>query len=237
MSPHSKLFFLVSALMLAATAQAKPAKKSARAKTAATSSARVIELATYQIWPAPGAPKLLVHLWGVPRKTPTNSSAIGARWKTNDSPFEMSTSPFVYDIFSSNGKGGWSYLTTFVHRAERVPSAPTVRYLNNKTKTGYVLQVEYSDLMNGIVSTLYTFPDISHAADYSVRTLHPTLPTGGWRTEIGFGRDARGYVQLVSAEKGYSVKTHGNVEYRTVSNWDEEAKDWKAGQPIRIEGK
>ncbi len=233
MSSFSKFLLFTPILTLAATAQAKPAKKSAPK----TQSVRVLDIATYQIAPAPGAPKLKVHLWGTPRKPPASLGEVGARWKTNESPFEMAPSPFVYDVFAPNGKGGWDYLTTFIHRAVRVPTAPTVRYLNNKTKDGFVFQVEYSDLMNGLVSTLYTLPDVSHADSYSVETLRPTLPTGGWRTVVGFSRDARGYVQLVSAYKGYGVKTGGDVEYRTVSSWDEEKQDWKAGPEIRIEAK
>lgn len=114
-----------------------------------------------------------------------------------------------------------------------MPAAPTVRYLNNKTREGTVFQVNSFDGVHDWTYTLYTFANMSHAADYGVRTLHPWSPHAGSEgTRIGFGRDARGFVQIITAESGTDRRNNQPYETRTASNWGEEAQDWKAGQPV-----
>lgn len=233
----SPLLLLAPLALMATSTQAKPAKKSAPklpASVAAIMPSQVLDIATYQIAPAPGAPKMLVHLWCAPRATPHEPNDTGkplSRKAIRDGK-PIGASPFVYDVFAPNGKGGWNYLNTFIREGDVMPDAPAVRYLNNMTKTGLVFQVHSSDRGGNGTTTLYTFRD-ADSSNHSMRELY-TWParSGSKGSEIGFGRDARGFVQLVRARKFYNFTKKRNEESRTVSSWDEDAGDWKEGITI-----
>ena len=238
MSQISTLFLLAPALLLPATSNhAQPVAASALVP------ARVLDIATYTITPAPGAPKLLVHLWSAPRRNPAGGGTFGApagaykgeitRAEVNGSR-GLYQSPFVYDIFTLDGQGIWKYRASIFRADNSTPYAPTVRYLNSKTKRGFIFEIDQFGGQYLRQRTLYTFTDWDFACiTRDISNVYPPARTGGVRW--GFGRDKRGYAQLIEAQDGFNATTDKEFETRTVYQWDDQTRDWKAGRPAVIE--
>ena len=162
---------------------------------------QILDIATYQLAPAPGAPKLLIHLWTAPRRDPEGGGSFGApagTYKGKISVAEVNsfnslrTTPFVYDIFSPNGKGGWNYLNSIVHTDTSAPNVPKIRYLNNQTKEGLILELSQFSGQYTSDRTLYVLPYLEENASYFTRdfsNISPPSRSGG--VSQGFGRDAR----------------------------------------------
>lgn len=237
--PFSLLF--ATLLLAPATYVQSSPKSSAKLPpaVAAQMPERVLDIATYRVAPAPGAPQFLIHLWCAPRRDPAGGGTFGAppgQYKGEISREEAASfsslypSPFVYDIFAPDGKGGWNYQDSIIRNDTSTPATPTMRYLNNKTKTGYIIQIGQFGGQYIFPYTLYIFTDWGYP--YSTREManvRPPARSGG--KYFGFGRDARGYAQIITAVDSYDEATDKYFETRTISNWDEQAGDWKAGQP------
>ena len=204
---------------------------------------RVLDIATYHIAPAPGEPQLLVHLWTAPRRNPEGGGMFGApagyytgqiTREEADSSGSLRLSPFVYDIFTPGGKGGWNYRSSIFRNDRDTPYAPTVRYLNNQTKLGYIIEIDQFGGQYQFLRTLYVFTgwDFSYLTR-DITNINPPARAGA--THFGFGRDARGYVQLIKSEIGFDDATKKNFDTRTLFNWNEEASDWNAGLPQRVQ--
>lgn len=242
----SRLFWLTPLALMASTANAQPAAK-LPASVAATMPTRVLDIATYRIAPAPGEPQLLIHLWGAPRRNPDGAGSFGApagTYKGQISVEEVNSfnslrlSPFVYDIFAPNSHGGWDYRNSIVHLDISAPGAPSIRYLNNKTKQGLVLVLSQFGGQYVSQRTLYALPHLESGAPFFKRDFSAVSPpANSGSVRQSFGRDARGYLQLIKAEDGFDEKTHKLLETRTIFSWDEPTRDWKAGQPVVTERK
>ena len=231
----SLLLLLAPVALLAPSAHARPAAKT-RAPRAAKAGPPAYMLATYRIAPAPGEPALLVRLWTVPRRVPANPNDIGksAGRPTDSTAMEKAASPVVYDIFSGSDAKGWTYQTSFFSEYSLMNSAPTVRYLNNKTKSGYVFQVNTFSPPHDNIITLYVFPEnFEFSTQYATRVRYMAGPmSNSYGTQIGFGRDAEGFVQIITASGGYNSDTRATTRSRTISTWDESKNDWKDGSPV-----
>lgn len=171
-SPLSKFFLLAPALLLTPCAQAKPAKKSAPklpASVAAMMPTQILDIATYYLAPAPGEPKIMIYLWSAPRRNLEGAGSFGAPfgyYKGKISVEEVNSfnslqaSPFTYDIFSPDGKGGWDYINSFVRLDTSAPSKQTIRYLNNKTKSGLIVEMTQFGGQYSRPRTIYVFNDL-----------------------------------------------------------------------------
>ena len=251
MPPLFKFLLLAPALLLATTASAKPAQEFVSklpTPVSATMPTRVLDIATYRIAPAPGAPQLLVHLWCAPRRNPDGGGMFGAPpgYYTGEitreevsSSGSLRPSPFVYDIFTPDGKGGWNYHSSIFHEDISTPYAPTVRYLNNQTKSDYIFEIDGFHDSAVFSRTIYVFtnwdfPDSERIFKRDVSDLLMPHALAG-AVHYGFGRDARGYAQLIKSERGFDNATKRSFDTRTISNWDEDALDWKEGLPQRVQ--
>lgn len=251
----SPLLLLAPLALMAASAQAKPAKNSEPklpASVAAMMPKQALDTATFKLAPAPGAPKLLIHLWCVPRRNPEGGSqfqtSLGSL-KSKVTVEEVNAldslypTAFTYDIFAPNGKGGWNYLNSIIHAGTSAPSTPMIRYLNNQTKEGLVMELDKSGGKHVFNRTLYVLQSLEGGYPFFTRDFSDIYPPANWGgVRQGFGRDARGYVQLIKAEDGIDLKTQRLFTTRTVFSWDEneggwKAGDWKAGRPIISERK
>lgn len=247
MSPLCKFLLLAPALMLASTVQAKPAKKSSPklpASVAAMMPSQILDIATYQIAPAPGAPKMLIHLWGAPRRNPDAGGTFHApagTFKGKVTVEEVNSfdslylTAFTYDIFAPNGKGGWNYLSSIVHVDNSAPYPPLIRYLNNKTKIGLVMELRQFGGQYAHPTTLYVLPTLERGSGTLSRdftTVSAPANSGSvWR---GIVRDVRGYAQLVKGASVWDDATKKPVETRTISTWNEELNDWKDGPTLVV---
>lgn len=229
--------------LLAISALAQPAKKSVATlppSVAATMPIQVLDIATYHIAPAPGEPAILVHLWCAPRRDSNGGGTFGApagAYKGAitrdeiDSSRGLRPSPFIYDIFTGDGKGGWQYRNSISRFDTATPGVPTVRYLNNRTKQGAIFEIDQFGGQYVRGRTLYAFTDWDASPlERDVSNISPPAPTGAVRT--GFGRDARGFATLIKSEDGRDEATGKIFETRTIFSWDEQTRDWKAGRPI-----
>ncbi len=243
----SHFLWLASLLLVTSATQAQPASKKLPAPVAATMPTRILDIATYRIAPAPGAPKMLIHLWAAPRRNPDAGGTFHApagTFKGKVTVAEVNsfdslyTTAFNYDIFAPNGKGGWNYLNSIIYIGTSAPSAPEIRYLNNVTKQGLVLELDQFGGQYITERTLYVLRNLEAGSSFFTRdfsNVHPPANSGG--VSQGFGRDARGYVQLIKSEAGQDETTGKLFNTRTVFNWDENTGDWKAGRPIVSERK
>ena len=239
----SPLLLLAPIAIIAPLAQAKPATK-LPAAVAAMMPAKTLDIATYKIAPAPGEPKLLVHLWSAPRRNPDAGGTFHAPKGTFKGKVgveevqsfdSLYASPFVYDIFAPNGKGGWKYLNSFIVNDTSAPYQPTVRYLNNRTKQGYIFQTGQFGGQYSYPSTLYVFPYPEVGSSYFTRDMTVVSPPANSRQRSsGFGRDARGYAQIIESKTDWNEATHKPVTARTVSNWNITKGDWVAGKPTIV---
>ena len=232
--------------LLATLAQAKAAKLPAN--VAAMMPANTLDIATYKLAPAPGEPQVLVHLWTAPRRNPDAGGTFHAptgTFKGKVSVKEVQSfdslyeSPFVYDIFTPNGKGGWKYLNSFIVNDTSAPYKPALRYLNNVTKSGYIFEVGQFGGQYSSPSTIYVFPNTQEVGTrYFTRdTTMVSPPANSGQRSSGFGRDARGYAQIIESKTTWDETTHKPVTARTVSNWNEETGnlgDWVAGKPYVV---
>lgn len=235
----SPLLLLAPIALLAPLALAGPAAKT-RAPRATKAGPPAFPLATYRIAPAPGASALLVRLWTVPRRVPANPNDIGKSTgnpniSSDDSTsMEKASSPVVYDIFSGSDAKGWTYQTSFFGEYSLMNAAPTVRYLNNKTKSGFVFQVDTFSPPHDNVVTLYVFPEnFEFSTQYDTRVRYMSGPMSmSYGTQIGFGRDAQGFVQIITASGGYNSDTRETTRRRTISTWNQSKNDWTDGRPV-----
>lgn len=246
----SPLLLLAPIALMASSTQAKPAKKFAPklpASVAALMPSQILDIATFKIAPAPGEPKLLIHLWAAPRRNPDAGGTFHASagtFKGKVTVEEVNSfdslyiTAFTYDIFAPNGKGGWNYLHSIVHADYSEPYTPLIRYLNNKTKTGLVMELRQFGGQYAHPATLYVLPTLYRGSGTRSRdftTVSAPANSGSvWR---GIVRDARGYAQLVKGESVWDEATKKPVETRTISLWNEETNDWKDGKPVVIERK
>ena len=229
----SPLLLLAPVALMAPLAQAKPAAKT-RAPRAAKTVLPAFIVGTYRIAPAPGEAPLLVQRWMAPREAPATPGVIGKPAGRPDSPYAAKAlSPDVYDIFTGDDKKGWTYQASFFHPTDVITDVPTVRYLNNVTKTGYLFHVNGGDPSGSMTYTTYVFPYDLERGGYTTHVLHPfAASSSNYGKQIGFGRDARGFVQTISAQINYNRDTQVWTSTRTVANWDEEANAWVAGRPV-----
>ena len=229
----SPLLLLAPVALTAPLAHAQPAAQP-RAPRAAKTVLPAFIVGTYRIAPAPGEAPLLVQRWMAPRVAPSRPGDIGKAAGRPDSPYEKEAlSPDVYDIFTGNDKKGWTYQTSFFHPTNVLTSAPTVRYLNNVTKTGYLFHVNGSTPNGDLNYTTYVFPYELEGGGYYTHLLRTVAPSSrGYGVNIGWGRDAKGFAQLITAGQDYDYNTQVSTTTRTVANWDEKARDWVAGQPV-----
>ncbi len=248
MFKNHSLLFLMPLALLATSALAEPTKKSVAKlpiSVAATMPTLVLDIATYQIAPAPGEPKILVHLWCAPRRNPNGGGTFGSpagayqgaiTREEVDGSRGLRPSPFVYDIFTADGKGGWQYRNSISRFDTATPGVPTVRYLNNRTKQGIIFEIDQFGGQYVRQRTLYTFTDWdSSPIERDISNISPPAPTGAVRT--GFGRDARGYATLITSEDSRDEATGKVFETRTIFRWDEQTRDWKMGRPVVSERK
>ena len=257
MSLFGKILLLASVSLFAPCAHAQTDKKLANtlpASVAATMPTGVLDIATYRLAPAPGEPQLLVHLWCAPRRNPEGAYGYGPDYYTGKITREeagnsegLRPSPFIYDIFASDGKGGWSYRNSIFHNATSTPGDITLRYLNNQTKSGYVFEINgfYGDASIGYrnVRTLYVFTNANFYRDYSPETeqilkrdfsdvVRRHVLSG--QIYYTFDRDARGYLRVNKSQGDLDLETRTSFDIRTVFNWDKDANDWKAEVPQRV---
>ena len=248
MARFLSLLLLAPALLMAPSVHAQITEKSAAklpASVVALMPARTLDIATYRIAPAPGEPQLLVHLWSAPRRNPNAGGTFhapqgfyqGKVTREEAQSFDsLYSSPFVYDIFTSDSRGSWNYMNSIIINDTSAPSQPTVRYLNNKTKQGYIFETHQFGGQYIFPATLYVFTD--KAAAYFTRDITGVSPPArAGSRHFGFGRDARGYAQLIRAESGYDAVNARAFQTRTLFNWDENKRDWVAGQPVEVEPK
>lgn len=241
------LLWLASVVLLAPSTWAKPAQNSATklpASVAATMPTQILDIATYKIAPAPGAPKLLIHLWSAPRRNPNAGGTFHASpgtFKGKVTVEEVNSfdslylSPFVYDIFAPNGKGGWTYLNSIVHNDTSAAYPPQIRYLNNKTKQGLIIELGQFGGQYASAATLYVLPRLEPGYQPRIRDFSRiSAPSNAGSVSRGFGRDARGFAQLIKAETGTNEATKQSFETRTISTWNEETNDWKDGRPVVV---
>ena len=236
----SPLLLLAPIALLAPLAQAKPTNK-LPAAVAAMMPANTLDIATYKLAPAPGEPQILVHLWTAPRRNPEGGGTFGApggfykgkvgatEAKSNNSLY---LSPFVYDIFTPNGKGGWNYMNTFIVNANSAPYKPALRYLNNKTKSGYIFEVGQFGGQYSSPYTIYVFRNTEEPGyPYLTRDmLLVSPPANSGQRSSGFGRDARGYAQIIESKTDWDKANKKPVTKRTITNWDEQTGEWADGK-------
>ena len=227
----SPLLGLAPIALAAPLAHAEPAAKT-RAPGAAKTVLPAFIIGTYRIAPAPGEAPLLVQRWMAPRQAPATPGDIGKSAGRPDSPYaEEALSPDVYDVFTGDDRKGWTYKTSFFHPTDVQTIAPTVRYLNNQTKTGYLFHVNGGDPDGGLTYTTYVFPYGLKRGGYTTHVLRTaSASSAGYGIQTGWGRDARGFAQIITSEQ--ERHPDGSTITRIVANWDEKTRDWVAGRPV-----
>ena len=117
-----------------------------------------------------------------------------------------------------------------------LPYKPTVRYVNSVTKRGYIFQTGQFGGQYSHPSTIYVFPDAEEVGSpYFTRDMTSVSPpsNSGQRSR-GFGRDARGYAQIIESRTDWDEALKRPVTTRTVSNWNAATGNWVDGKPYVV---
>jgi len=150
-----------------------------------------LSLRIYRVAPAPKAPRYLLHLWTAPRRHPENIfveerkpqtysgqiSRAEIESKVSLSMASLADSPFVFDILTDEKVP--KYLSSIVFTAKVAPKDVSLRYLNSKTKQGFILQVDEGADYD-FKHTFYAFDHGFHADSYGF--------TPNYRSSVLVGR-------------------------------------------------
>jgi len=175
-----QLFWVMALAVAPALAAPKPLPPEVQAMVPQN----IVSLGTYELSPAPGAPKYLVHVWTAPRRFPKN----GKEYPTGRNFYKgfitaqelrsyphLAESPIVLDIFSNPAKP--IYETSIIYSGQRAPDKISLRYFNSRTKQGLVFQADDNESS----TTIYTFFVFSYglAGDYKSDTRASSWSEGG----------------------------------------------------------
>jgi hypothetical protein len=202
-----RLFFLSLFACLAAPAFAQP--KPLPPEVRAMLPQNIVSLGIYELSPAPGAPKYLVHLWAAPRRNPTgglfrrplHQGAVTEEEARSDDGLLLK-SPFVMDIFSNptNPK----YEATITYSANRTPNKVLVSYFNSTKKEGLVFQVQ-TIFSTTTTDSFFVFVN-GLEQDYVVDKKAKTVSSGGGGYYT-VARGADGEFQVLAVDTRGSSET------------------------------
>lgn len=199
-----RLFFLSLFACLAAPAFAQP--KPLPPEVRAMVPQNIVSLGTYELSPAPGASKYLVHLWTAPRRDPLGEAGMDVTSNPYKGPItrhevksnlSLFDSPFVLDIFSDEPEP--QYRTSIIYTATRAPDALSLRYFNSQTKKGLIFEVDDST-PRVTIHTFWVFEN-GLGGPYKMDT-RTSWKGGDYHERYGLSRDAKGDLQLVHVVAG-----------------------------------
>ncbi len=179
---------------------------------------RIVSLGTYELAPAPGAPKYLVHVWTAPRRFPKNGKDYPVGRNSYEGPItpqelrswsHLTESPIVLDVFLNPVKP--IYQTSITYSAQRAPDKISLRYFNSRTKQGLVFQAD-DNQSSTTIHTFFVFP-YGLAGDYLSDTRVSNASEGGYNY-YSVARGTFGEYELV--ETGGS----GGMTTTTIFMWN-----------------
>jgi len=186
-----------------APAFAAPKKAALPPSIRAMTPKRIVSLRVFRVAPAPKAPEFIIHLWTTPRRAFTKHAekVDGVEEKL---PVD---SPFVMDIFTNEKTP--RYQTTAIYASNEPPNRISLRYLNAKTKLGFVFEVMDKKVSNRYLTsfrrTLLTFPYDLH---YSCSTQSFGSYEGQGQDEsYDIRRDAAGTLEIEHTKAGHGMST------------------------------
>jgi hypothetical protein len=214
-----------------------PAKKSSLpAAVRAETPDGILSVSLFRLAPAPGEKKFLFHLWTAARRDPDGGGSFGpppgyysgAVTAAEARAGGLRLSPFVLDIFAPGEKTGqWKYAASVATSATKAPAQHTLRFLDAKTKTGFVLST-YEQSFRTHAHTLHVFAD-GWDSEPTSDTFHGHVYMDS--ATYSFPRDRSGLLQVMKRDR----KLNAAYETHTTMTWDSDGYGWKAaGPPVRV---
>lgn len=215
-----RLFLLLVCLAAPALAEPKPLPPEVQAMLPQN----IVSVGTYELSPAPSAPKYLVHLWTAPRRDPAGGlfrrplhqgAVTEEEARSNDGL--LLNSPFVMDIFSNptNPK----YEATITYSANRTPNKVSLSYFNSTKKEGLVFQVQ-TIFSNTTTDSFFVFMnDLKQGCVVDTKEKIVSSGGGGYYT---VARGADGEFQVVAVGKrglGETLRWNGREFARSVNGF------------------
>lgn len=205
-------------VMALAAAPALAAPKPLPPEVQAMMPQNIVSLGTYELSPAPGAPKYLVHVWTAPRRNPNGSlfgrpnpykGPISAEEVRSDD-FSLFNSPFVLDIFSNPQHPKYEGSATYLDR--HAPSYVSLSYFNSIKKQGLVFQVN-SAWSNTNTDRFFVYEnELKRGYIMDEKKISVSSGGGGYYAP---GRSATGEFQVMAVGKfgGRSALTWNGREF------------------------